>query len=105
VPFGDPVGRVYGMMVTNRDTTAPLISGCEAMHQGLGGTNPLAPLARSAPVGMGSSALVYPLQTGTGGVGRLACAKRIDGRLVGFAVVLLDANPAVGDRAAEQVFD
>jgi hypothetical protein len=105
IPFGDPSARVFGMISIGEDSATPLIGGCEALHEAIGGTDEVKPLARPAPPGMGSATLVYGLRTTSGGVGRLACAKRTDGKLVGFAVVLLGADPSVSEGVSEQAFD
>jgi hypothetical protein len=105
VPFGDPSARVFGVISLGDDSAAQLIGGCEALHEAMGGTDEVKPLARPAPPGMGVATLVYSLHTSSGGVGRLACAKRPDGKLVGFAVVLLGADPVVSEGVSEQAFD
>jgi hypothetical protein len=105
IPFGDLSSRVFGLITLSEDSSTPLIGGCETLVQAIAGMDEVKPLARSAPPGMGSSALVYALHTTTDGVGRLACAKRADGLLVGFAVVLVGADPVVADSASEKAFD
>jgi hypothetical protein len=105
VPFGNPVERLFGLVLVSPDAKTPLISGCEALQKSLGGDDEPKPLPHRAPAGMGQAALVYPLHTPSGGVGRLACAKRVDGRFAALALVVLGADPAIAESASERAFD
>jgi hypothetical protein len=104
-PFGKPEDHIFGMIVSSRDPQTPLIGGCQGLHDALGATDEAKPMVAAAPPGMGGDVLVYGLTTGGGGVGRLACAKRADGRLVGFAVVVLAPSSAAGPALAEKAFE
>jgi len=104
VPFGNPQRGVFGVVSVGDDPASALIGGCEALYTALGGLD-LKPLAHPAPAGMGPAALVYSLKTPTAGAGRLACAKRRDGRLLGVAVALVGTDPAVAESAADKSLD
>jgi hypothetical protein len=105
VPFGNSVERVFGLVTLDRDHDVSLISGCTGLHHALGGTNAVQPLDHAPPSSLGTEALVYELTTGPGSQGRLACGKLKDGRFVGFALVYLAPDSALGDGAVERVFD
>lgn len=93
VAFGNPGEHVYGMLAV-RAAQEPLIGGCEALRAALGSAGAARPLEGAAPSSLGSEAIVYAISTSGGQAGRLACAKRGDGRLVGLAVLGAGADQA-----------
>jgi ribosomal protein S27AE len=98
--FGNKVRRVYGAVTLDSSPGSQLIGGCQEHLRALGGVGDPVPVAGTAPVGLGSGALLYALRTDSGASGRLGCGKLPDGRFVALAVVALESEPT-----AAQVFE
>lgn len=98
VGFGEQAQGRYGALWVDRGAHQPAAASCQELLEAFGGAPSSKPLAKPAPLALGTKALVYELSTGSGARGTFSCGKLGDGRLVGFAVVA--APPSAGGAEA-----
>lgn len=99
--FGNLARGEFGVLYVELLGGRSVATACEALHQALGATRAPKQVGHPPPSSLGAGAVVYELAARMSAIGRVACGRTPDGRLVGLAVVTREGDPA----RAEVIFD